>query len=258
MRQMPPTERPGEDVYTELLRAIILRSQASQPQEQPGELTTGRPARPRPGLTGLEQGQPELSPYSGRAESAVKKRADRLTLRTLAGASRDLFNLHMRVAEDLLKKGKFYAAAQEYGIAEISDQTNPLAPLGGAMALFGANEPRSAAVKLKASMTLSKLMMATGVEVAEMLGKEVVELRLGQLEQRIAEEGEDLDPSLVFLAAFIRSVRGETADAARLAGKLKAMAGEDELYKAYAEYLLKPKQADSSDSSPVDVPKEDD
>lgn len=80
--------------------------------------------------------------------------------------------------------------------------------------------------------------MTTGVDLNRLLGREIVETRIEQLEGRLTEQGEAAGAPRLFLAAFIRSAKGEPDKAVAHARKLKERS-RDRIHRAYAEALLK-------------------
>ena len=177
-------------------------------------------------------------------EVSSRRRGEKgLVIASLAGTSKDLFNLHMQRAEKLLASGKYYAAAERYRIANVLNPVNPLARLGWSLALFGADEPLSAGLQLRRSLRQFYLaidMMNTTVDVRKLLGEETLKTRIEGLEARIKRQGDEVDPSLVLLAAFIRESMGDHDQAVKHARLLKEMSGDVVLYKGYAQYLLTP------------------
>lgn len=226
--------RPGQDVLLDMLRELERARQAEARQGVEGPRL--RPPSARRGLEkrterrGRLQAEPE--------ERAVDRVRDRLVLRRLAGSSRDMFNVHMSRAEKALSAGKFYEAARHYEIAVVLNRANPLAHLGWALALFAANEPHSSAFHLRDAMKRLPPLMTTGVDLNRLLGRKIVETRIEQLEGRLAEQGHEAGAPRLFLAAFIRSAKGEPEKAIAHARKLKERS-RDRIHRAYAEVLLK-------------------
>jgi len=228
---------PGQDVYMDLLQVLDrIRKQVADEAEREPEGPTEGPAKTPEATEPTEPVEPPtaLRPM-GRTVGRV---GDRPVLYRLAGNSTDLFNLHMKRAEKLLKEGKYYSAAQRYRMASLYDPKNPLAVLGSSLALFAAHEPLSSALQLRRALTRFPPLMQARVDVHGMIDKATLARRLSELEARIAEGGKQADPALVFVAAFVRWAAGDEAKARELAGLLKSRAGDEKLYSVYAEYLL--------------------
>ena len=230
----------GQDVYHDLqqlmrqaLEEAAIRAQAGDDPPEPGR---GRRVRvPLP----FEE-YDDSAPIHLR-RSALRRGQRGLVVSRFAGASRDLFNLHMLQAEKLLAKGKYYDAAERYRIANALNPANPLATMGLSLALFGADESLSAGLQLRRSLKRFYLaidMMNTTVDVRGLLGEASVNKRIGQLEARITRQSDEVDPSLLLLAAFIRESMGDHDKAVGHAKLLKSLAGEVIIYRGYAEYLL--------------------
>ena len=241
----PKTPPSGQDVFIDILLMMEKmraedQERASHPsqQEKPGiEKKRSRPDQTDDpdaddeGLT-VPDKQPE--------DAAVRQVADKIVLARLAGSNRDLFNINMSRAEKKLSEGEYYAAAGYYDIAGMLNRGNPLAPLGAALTLFAAGEPFSAALRLRQAIDRFPPMMETRVDTKAILGWQVVELRIGRLEKRLADKDEPTEPSLVFLAAFIRASMDQPDQAVKHAQTLAKIAGkEDKTYILYAKHLLK-------------------
>jgi len=259
----PPDERPapepagataqglpdqGQDIFLDLLRTLKKVHQ---------EPTLPEPAEPEKGKTpeppaGEEQPDEATSPAPApRRTAPAPLPADALTLRTLAGKSRDLFNLRMGRAEKLLSEGKFYEAAGSYEVATLFNPSNPLAPLGAALSRFAAGETLMASFHLRRAMKRFPPLMETRVDAKGMLGDNVVAKRIVQVEALIREQGDSADAPVLFLAAFVRAASGQPTKAAGHARKLKELAPEDKLYQAYANYLLTGKMPSGATTRPA-------
>jgi len=235
--------RTGQDVYYDLQQIMnqILKASAAAAKE-PAD--PSQPKR-RERLPLPFEDDPN-APAVLRKSPALRRGEKGVVIASLAGTSKDLFNLHMQRAEKLLASGKFYAAAERYRIANVLNPVNPLATLGWSLALFGADEPLSAGLQLRRSLRQFYLaidMMNTTVDVRRLLGEEMLKTRIEGLEARIKRQGDEVDPSLVLLAAFIRESMGDHDQAVKHAKLLKEMSGDVVLYKGYAQYLLTPEPA---------------
>jgi hypothetical protein len=229
----PQLPQPGQDVFVDMLLALRQIRQAQEAGAQPPEEQPPRRAQKRPGETEEEQAQ---------QEAALEQTRERLILHGLAGGGKDLLNLRLARAQKLLAEGKYYEAAGQYELASVAGSgvspADPRAWLGAALAFFAADEPLTSGYYLEQAMKRFPPLMEVAVDVKGLLGEKIVSLRIGQLEARIKQAGEKADASLVFLAGFIRSARGEPQAAREHAAALKRMAGADQLFRTYADYLL--------------------
>ena len=242
---LPQTPKPDEDIFVDMLLTMEqMRAEAEERSMRQGQPEDKERKTQVPSQSDLEN--PDASgavvPTTPTERPAVRNVAGTIVLAGLAGRNRDLFNLNMSRAEKKLAEGEYYAAVGYYDVADILNRGNPLAPLGAGLALFAADEPLSAAFRLRQAMTRFPPLMETRVDVQQILGKSIVELRIGQLEQRLADSSnkdETPEPPLVFLAAFIRSSMNQPEQAAKHAETLTKIAGEEKIYTLYADHLLK-------------------
>ncbi len=230
--QLPQTE---QDVLLEILlesqrmAAEEARRKAAEPAGQ------ARPKEPSADETEqVESPQQPPSLAEERSKQALEDARGRLMLRELTARGRDMYNRNMSAAKKALAEGRHYKAATHYELAVILNRTDPRAYVGRAAALFAADEPRSSAVQLRGAMKRFPVLKRTGLNLDGLLGKRLVDRQLTRLEKRIAKERE---ASLVYLAAFVWASRGQTQQALAHARVLKKLA-RDEVYRAYAEYLL--------------------
>jgi hypothetical protein len=177
---------------------------------------------------------------ASREDTALVQAGQRGTIiiKGLAGKGKDYYNKKLRKAGALLKAGKFYSAADEYRIAIIIDPKNPMARLGMALATFAAGEPVTAALHLRVAMEVFPPVMVTRLGVARRIPAEALKRELDMLDERLAGEGRIVDPQLALLAAYMHLGMGNRYRADVSAKKLKAAAGEDKFYLAYADFVL--------------------
>jgi len=238
----PPTEglragqagRQGEDVFLDILTQVKRIRQA-----EPDGPAPVRHRTPEKVLLPKDNSKKSEEEYEQEmARRSVERLRDQVYVHSLAGRSKDLFNHHMAEAEKRLKAGKFYAAADSYAVAAVLDPNNPLPQVGSTLAQFAANEPLSGALCLRHGMLHFPPLMEIRVDVDGMVGKKVVDRRIGVLEKRLADAGEKAEPSLVFLAMFIRHCRGDADLAKAHARTLQKLAGKDKVYQTYAKIVL--------------------
>jgi hypothetical protein len=239
-----PLPRPGQDVFLDVLvglnqmRQREQAQQANAPGARPGEgLNTPRgPAGPNEPTAAIS---PTAAPRQAGpgAPGLVEQQATQLVIHGLAGHNRDQFNTAMARAEEALKAGKFYQAADEYDLACSLNRENPLCQLGGALARFGADEPLGAALYLQRAFQRFPALMETRVDLAALLGKDVAAGRIKELEETLKRQAEQ-DVSLVFLATFVRESIGPRDAARAHATLLRRIAAGDKLMEAYGVYVL--------------------
>ena len=229
---------PGQDVFLDMLirlREIRYRTDEDRESPIPGEI--------RQHSLAAESGAPASEdsgdgPDKEKTGLSAEQVAGQVVIHTLAGINRDQFNEHMTEAEKALANGAYYDAATHYDIARILDRSNPLALVGTTLALFAADEPRSSAFHLRRGFEQFPPLIETRVDINKLLNGRVVDSRITELERRLAGKSSPSDVSLFCLAAFVRSSMGQPDKAAEHAKRLKALAGDDKLYQAYAERLL--------------------
>jgi len=104
--------------------------------------------------------------------------------KTFASYSEDKFNQHMRAAEDYLKQGKYYRAADVYTLAMLYKPDDPLAYAGKSHALFAAGEYMSSALFLSRAIEIFPEYAQVKIDIAAMIGdRDKVENRIVDIEQ---------------------------------------------------------------------------
>lgn len=111
------------------------------------------------------------------------------------------FAEYMKAAEEFLKKGKYYKAADAYTLAGVYQRENPLAYVGKALALFAAGEYMSSSYFLERAFTQSPEYAKQKVDLVELLvDRDMIENRIIEIatwQQRTKA------PELAFLMAYI-------------------------------------------------------
>ena len=103
---------------------------------------------------------------------------------TFAGFSEDKFNQYIRAAEQYLKEGKYYRAADAYTLASIYKPDDPLAYAGKGHALFAAGEYMSSALFLSRALEIFPGYVHFKIDVVAMLGdQDKIETRLADVRQ---------------------------------------------------------------------------
>ncbi|MDY7011512.1 MAG: hypothetical protein SVV80_12295 [Planctomycetota bacterium] len=249
----PKALEMGQDVFVDMLRTMEkMRTEAEERSRRQGlpEDKQREAKIPLPDEIENLDNPDAVVPATPTESRAVRKVRDTIVIARLAGENRDRFNLNMSHAEKRLAEGEYYAAVGYYDVADILNRGNPLAPLGAGLALFAANEPLSAAYRLRQALKRFPPLMETRVDVQQILDKNLVEIRIGQLEHRLADKDEPVEPALVFLAAFIRASMDQPEKAIQHAETLKKIAGEEKIYQVYADHLIKAASPSTQPASP--------
>ncbi len=104
--------------------------------------------------------------------------------KTFASFSQDKFNQHMRVAEQLLKEGQYYRAADTYTLASVFKPDDPLAYAGKSHALFAAGEYMSSALFLAQALEMFPEYAALDIDITAMMGgRDILEMRAAEVEK---------------------------------------------------------------------------
>ncbi len=216
----PAMPQPGQDVFVDVL-INMRKARQNKPPDKSAEADKTKPDTTKP------------------PAQAVEVTENKVLINMLAGQNQDTFNQYMARGEKKLKAGKFYEAANDFDVAQTANHSNPLASMGQAMAMFGAGEPLTAALNLRRAMTIFPPIMETSMNFRRgLMDPALIATRTAQLEERIAEQKDQVDPLVVFLAVYVETSMGEHVKAARNAELLKSLAGQDELFKLYADYIL--------------------
>ena len=157
-----------------------------------------------------QQGSEEISPSQ---QPTLEQELQRVSLvaskakkimgqhKTFASFTNDKFNQCMRMAEQSLKDGKFYKAADAFTMATIYNPQNPLGYAGKSHSLLGAGEYMSSALFLSRAIKIFPEYAAVKVDIVSMIGsKDTLESRTAEIEQwaQQSEAGE-----LYFLLGYI-------------------------------------------------------
>ncbi|MFZ0034810.1 MAG: hypothetical protein WAK60_07475 [Sedimentisphaerales bacterium] len=169
-----------------------------QPQEAAGTAATevgGKPA----------EGQAQEGSQAGKSAEAglVAARAKAILgpYETFASFSEDKFNQHMRVAEQYLKQGKYYRAADAYTLASIYKPDDPLAYAGKSHALFASGEYMSSALYLSRALRIFPEYVRFKIDIEAMVGgKDTLNTRVADVEEWLKRTSA---PELYFLLAYV-------------------------------------------------------
>ena len=129
--------------------------------------------------------------------------------KSFATESNDKFNYYMRSAEEFLKEGKYYRAADAYSLAGIYKPDDPLAFAGRAHALFASGEYMSSAYFLSRAINIFPQYVKFKIDLNAMIpDKDRLESRIADVKQWIQRTD---SPELSFLLAYIYYQLDKTA-----------------------------------------------
>ena len=131
--------------------------------------------------------------------------------KTFASFAEDKFNRHMRAAEEYLKRGRYYRAADAYTLAAIYKPDDPLAYAGKSHALFAAGEYMSSALFLARALEIFPEYAQFKIDLVAMVGdKDKLESRLANVEEWLDESNA---AELQFLLGYIYYQMGRQEEA---------------------------------------------
>jgi tetratricopeptide (TPR) repeat protein len=131
--------------------------------------------------------------------------------KTFASYSKDKFNQHMRAAEQYLKEGKYYRAADTYTLASIYKPNDPLAYAGKSHALFAAGEYMTSALFLSRALEIFPEYAQFKIDIVAMVGdRDKLESRIIDIKQWIERSD---SAKLRFLLGYIYYQMGRLQEA---------------------------------------------
>ncbi len=134
--------------------------------------------------------------------------------KTFASFAEDKFNRHMRAAEEYLKRGRYYRAADAYTLAAIYKPDDPLAYAGKSHALFAAGEYMSSALFLARALEIFPEYAQFKIDLVAMVGdKDKLESRLANVEEWLDESNA---AELQFLLGYVYYQMGRQKEAERM------------------------------------------
>ena len=101
---------------------------------------------------------------------SVRAKSIRGEHKTFASYANDKFNEHMRAAEQYLKEGKYYRAADTYTLASIYKSNDPLAYAGKSHALFAAGGYMTSALFLSRALEIFPEYARFKIDLVAMVG----------------------------------------------------------------------------------------
>ncbi|MCE5280029.1 MAG: hypothetical protein ABFD92_18155 [Planctomycetaceae bacterium] len=174
-----------------------------------------------------------------------------VVVRDLGGRGKTLFDKYMLQGRELLKQGKYYTAAGAYENAAILQSADPMPYVGWGLALLGAGEHLSAAERLRMAVAVFPPLMKTRIDVASMMDSKLLDRRLTEISQRVVASKQN-EGMLAFAAAFLEYNLRRDTDARYFAGRLRADAGDDPVFRGYASFVLGEKTAPAT--APAEQP----
>jgi hypothetical protein len=121
------------------------------------------------------------------------------------------FNQHMQAAEDYLKAGRYYHAADSFALASIYKADDPRPLAGKGHALFAAGEYVSSALFLSRALTIGPKYARTKIDLVAMLGGEnKLASRVADVEQWLARSSSS---ELLFLLSYVHYRTGSLTHA---------------------------------------------
>lgn len=222
--------KPNQDVFVDLLVNLQARRILAG---GPAEDDLSR-AKPTP-----ESGVPGAVRQTAPGKYVVEIDADKsIVVHGFAGLSPDRVNAQLKKAQDKLKAGKNYDAANDFETACIMDPNNPLPRMGEGLSLFAAGEAFSAALQFRRAMQAFPPVMETRLDLANVMNREAFDRQLAALRKRLEQHDEKDDLGLIFLATFMLYADHQDALAQGFAQRLKDLAGDDKLLTSYAQFIL--------------------
>ena len=211
-KKVKATDKAKRDDEVSIYRDWVTEAQREARDTSAEEEKKRRPvsSRKSPDLSGLE----ELSKIDRFASNrrkeldselkedvAAKAREILAEHKTFASFEEDKFNRHMRAAEEYLKRGRYYRAADAYTIASIYKSDDPLAHAGKSHALFAAGEYMSSALFLSRALEIFPEYAQFKIDLVAMVGdKDKLESRIANVEEWLDESDA---PELKFLLGYI-------------------------------------------------------
>lgn len=196
---------PTKTVYEQMLQEIAL----VQPKQEDVQAKEQKQKQEQEQQKQQEQGQgseeAERKPGDLRSEySKIDKETAQATVgvhKSFATESNDKFNYYMRSAEEFLKDGKYYRAADAYSLAGIYKPDDPLAFAGKSHALFASGEYMSSAYFLSRAIDIFPQYVKFKIGLDQMIpDKDRLENRISDVKLWIQKSG---SPELSFLLAYI-------------------------------------------------------
>jgi tetratricopeptide (TPR) repeat protein len=135
------------------------------------------------------------------ADLSAKAKSIRGTRTNPDAFSMSRFNNHFQEAQDHLKGGRYYAAADSFALASIYKSDEPLCLAGRGHALLAAGEYMSSALFLSRAIEAKQEYVKTKIDLAAMLGgQHILESRIADIREWQGRSGSD---KLDFLLGYV-------------------------------------------------------
>jgi tetratricopeptide (TPR) repeat protein len=171
-----PSDIPS-DVYEQMKRQLYSFQEALEQPDVVQQAEEPPEGRKQP----LEDQAPKSSQMT---LAAAKARAIIGSYKSFASFAKDRFNQHLRAAEQYLKQGRYYRAADAYTLAVIYKPDDPLAYAGKSHALFAAGEYMSSALFLSRALEIFPEYVRFKIDIEAMVGdRDKLESRIADVEQ---------------------------------------------------------------------------
>jgi tetratricopeptide (TPR) repeat protein len=134
--------------------------------------------------------------------------------KTFATKAKTRFNFYMKAAEEYLKSGQYYRAADSYTLASIYNPSDPFAYAGRSHALFASGEYMSSSYYLMRAMKMFPLYAEVKVDLNAMIpDKDRLQSRLDDIKKWIDKTK---SPELEFLLAYLYNQLGKEQQAVEM------------------------------------------
>ncbi|MBL7216016.1 MAG: hypothetical protein ISS71_10095 [Phycisphaerae bacterium] len=222
--QEPEIEKEQESFKKSELE-VIEESQKEQETILPEEITVRKDfleekseTEPTEGdSSDMDENDNSSQEINDRIDSHAKAEQIRGEHKTFATLSESKFSDYMRAAEEFMREGKFYKAADTYSLAGIWMSEDPRPYAGQSFALFAAGEYMSSAyylsraIEINPELATKKYDMATLIGDRDMFENRVIEMATWQQRSGSGE--------LAFLMAYVLYHDGKVSKAAEMIGK---------------------------------------
>lgn len=199
--QKPVREEKQPDIYEQMKQQLdeFQKTLEQLPAEKPAKETAKGEKTEEKQDVQKEKSQQEKS--SETISAIVRAKSLLGEHKTFASYSDDKFNQHMKIAEDYLKQGKYYRAADAYSLASIYKRNDPLAFAGKSHALFAAGEYMSSSLFLSRALEIFPEYARFKIDIVAMVGdRDKLESRVADVEEWLKSSGA---AELEFLLGYV-------------------------------------------------------
>ena len=227
------TKKEQADVFEQMKQQLedfkksFESEQAGKTTKQPAKpsVDTNEPGRreeketkpPEEGASKEEIAVDKISPV----DLSVKAKGILGEHNSFASFAKDKFNQHVKTAENYMKQGQYYRAADAYTLASYYKPEDPLAYAGKSYALFAAGEYMSSSLFLSRALEIFPEYALFKINLETMIGdRDRLESRIVEVEQRLEKSNA---PELQFLLAYVYYQLGRTEAAKKAIGEAYLM-----------------------------------